>query len=439
MMTMRALLALVALVSTPALATTHIAEHVTRARIVGIDVIAYPTSVQNVVTIVGVLPAGDAVVGSGNITLPTLTGMMLERGTTTQDQFAIARKLESVGARVAFSTGPQMLNIQARTLKENLPLVVGLIAEQLRAPAFEAEEFDKAKQQFEGWIEQSTVNTDYRAEEAFSRLAYPTGHLNRKYTVDAYRAALKTVTLEDVKAYHHAHYGPASMILVLVGDVDVTQGRAEIERAFAGWTGGGSIGSLSAPATLRAGNTNLVRLAGKTSVSVLLGAPTGLKYRDPDALALRVGTAIFGSGFTGRLMSHVRDRDGLTYHIGAGLSEDTFSDGSWRVDASFAPQLLEKGLASTRHEVQLWWSQGVTEKELAARKQGLIGNYHVSLATTGGMAGALLQAVERGYEISWLDEYPEAINALTVAQVNAAIKRHLDPEKLVLIEAGTVP
>jgi zinc protease len=435
----RTLLALAALLSTSVFAATHIAEHVTRERIAGIDVIVYPTSVKDVVTVVGALPAGDAMVGEGNITLPTLTGMMLDRGTISEDQFAIARKLEAVGASIRFGTAPQVLNIQARVLKKELPLVVGLIAEQLRTPAFKAEEFEKARQHFEGWIDQSTMGTEYRAAESYARAAYPSGHLNRMYSVDEYRTALKSVTLEEVKAYHRAHYGPAHMILVLVGDVDTAALRTEIERAFAGWTGSGEAMPSAAPATLSGAHTDVVRLAGKTSVSVLLGAPTGLQYRDPDALALRVGTAILGSGFTGRLMTQVRDREGLTFHIGAGLADDTFSDGSWQVEASFAPQLLEKGIAATRREVEAWWAGGVTAQELAMRKQGLIGNYHVSLATTGGMAGALLQAVERGHEISWLDEYPEAINALTLSQVNAAIKKHVDPTKLVLVEAGTVP
>jgi zinc protease len=63
----------------------------------------------------------------------------------------------------------------------------------------------------------------------------------------------------------------------------------------------------------------------------------------------------------------------------------------------------------------------------------------VSLATTGGIGNAVLQAVQCGYEVSWLDEYPDAIKAFTPSQVNAAIKKYLDPTRLVLVEAGTVP
>jgi zinc protease len=89
--------------------------------------------------------------------------------------------------------------------------------------------------------------------------------------------------------------------------------------------------------------------------------------------------------------------------------------------------------------VQTWWQDGVTEQELAQRKQGLIGSYLVGLATTNGLAGAILIAIERGYDLGWLDEYPRAVGALTRDQVNAAIKGHLQPATMDLVEAGSVP
>ena len=86
-------------------------------------------------------------------------------------------------------------------------------------------------------------------------------------------------------------------------------------------------------------------MADKTSVSVVLGQATRLRFSDPDSLALRLGTRIFGSGFAGRLMANVRDKEGLTYGIGASLSGDPFTDGGSRVRAAFAPALLDEGLA----------------------------------------------------------------------------------------------
>ena len=136
-------------------------------------------------------------------------------------------------------------------------------------------------------------------------------------------------------------------------------------------------------------------------------------------------------------MANVRDKEGLTYGVGSALQGDTFNDGDWRIAATFAPGLLDKGIASTQRQLKLWYDAGATPKEISARKSNLIGEFKVNLATTGGMAGALLSAVNRGYDVSWLDEFPTRIDALSVEQVNATIKKYLKPESMVLIKAGT--
>ena len=216
------------------------------------------------------------------------------------------------------------------------------------------------------------------------------------------------------------------------------EAQTEIDKAFSGWTGGQDYVRPAMPAVLKAAGEVSVPLADKPSVSVLIGQPTGLRYKDPDALALRVGTAILGSGFTGRLMGIVRDKEGLTYNIGAAMADDSIADGRWDISASFAPALLDKGIASTRRELDRWWKDGVTDQELAARKQGLVGSYLVGLSTTTGLANAILTDVQRGYDVSRLETYPGAVKALTRDEVNSAIKNHLNPSLMVLVKAGSV-
>jgi len=419
-------------------ATANVASQSTRAQVAGIDVITYHTDVKDVVVVLGTLPAGDAMAEPGNIAVPTLTGMMLDRGTVARDKFAIAEKLDNVGAEISFGVGTQTLEVRAKSLKKDLPLIVGLIAEELRTPALKPEEFAKAKQQFVGALEASAQNTDARAHEAFSRAVFPPGHPNRPHTVTEYEAAAKAATLEEVQAFHAKYYGPAHMTLVVVGDVTAADTQADVTQSFAGWSGGADYVRPAKPAAPTSAREVSVPLAEKPSVTVIIGQATGLRYKDPDDLALRIGTAILGSGFTGRLMSTVRDKEGLTYNIGAGMADDTLVDGSWDISASFAPALLEKGIASTRREFDKWWKDGVTDAELAGRKQGLIGSYLVGLSTTAGLANTIMIDVQRGYDLSRVDTFPDAVNALTREQVNGAIKTHLKPKSMVLVEAGSV-
>jgi zinc protease len=430
---------MIALLAASGAGAATMADQSHRSKVSGIDLITYRTNVKDVVIILGVLPAGDAMAESGNVAVPTLSGMMLDRGTKTLDKFAISDKLDNVGAEISFGVGVQSLEIRAKCLRKDLPLIIELIAAQLRMPALQLAEFNKAKQQFIGELEASAQNSGARAAEGFNRAVFPQGHPNHPHTLNEYIAAAKTANLDEVKAFQAKYYGPAHMALVVAGDVSDADTQAEIAKAFAGWSGGQDYIRPAKPAAATAANEITLPLADKPSVTMILGQPSGLRYSDPDALALRVGTAVLGRGFTGRLMATVRDKEGLTYNIGASMGDDNMVDGVWQISASFAPALLSKGVESTRRELLKWWKDGVTEQELATRKQGVVGSYFVSLSTTLGLAETILVNAQRGYDLSWLDGYPKAVKALTREQVNAAIKAHINPSAMVLVEAGSVP
>jgi zinc protease len=241
-------------------------------------------------------------------------------------------------------------------------------------------------------------------------------------------------------AFHQKHYGPAHFTIVAVGDLDIPQLQAEIGKSFAGWTGGVPVIRPAKATGTDAPREQTIFMPEKTSVSVVLGQASGLKYSDPQYQALRLGTAVLGgSGFSGRLMQTVRDKEGLTYGIYSNTSNDTFTDGDWKINATFAPALLEKGIAATRRELTKWYTEGISPAELDYRKDNLVGSFKVSLATTEGMAASLLAAKHRGYDQTWLDQYPDKINAITLGEVNTAIKTHLKPDSMVIIKAGTIP
>lgn len=416
----------------------QIADKVVRAKVAGIDLIAYPTAVEDVVTFRGSLPAGDSFAPKENVAIPTLVGEMLDKGTTKRDKYAIAQKLDDIGARIDFSVGGVMVEFRGKCLRKDLSTVISLLAEQLRAPAFPEDEFAKLKKQLIGQLQRALESTDYRANQAFAEKVFPVGHPNYAPPTAEFVKAIESAKLADVKAFHEAYYGPAQATLVLVGDVDVELLKREVAQAFAGWEGGKQAATFEKKAPPPVAREEVITMADKPNVTVIIGQGSGLQYKDEDALALRVGTAVLGSGFTGRLMANVRDKEGLTYGIGASVSNDAFTDGAWEITGNFAPDLLEKGMASTRRQLDAWYKDGVTAEELERMKSRLIGTFKVGLATTDGLANALLTAIHRGDDVTWLDQYPERINALTLEQVNSAIKEHLRPEQMTVVKAGTV-
>jgi zinc protease len=419
--------------------SASIAAKLKRSRTAGWDLISLRTGVKHVVTLRASLPAGDRFAPPENRAIPTLTGALLDKGTSRQSKFSIAEKLEGAGAQISFSVEGTMLQISAKCLGKDLPLLLELLAEQLREPAFAVEEVEKSKRQWTGLLRRQLESTDYRASESFSLLLYPPGHPNRPEPAETFIAAVQAVTSDQLRAFHSEFYGPESGTLVVVGDLDPATVQHEVARVFRGWQGGRRLVPAKAVRISPSRQDHTVVMTDKTSVSVFWGQRTGLNARHEDALPLRVGAAVLGRGFTSRLLSKVRDEEGLTYDIRGGLASDTFSDGEFRITASFAPEMLEQGLASTRRELEAWHRNGITAEELFRVKSDLIGSYKVGLATTAGMAGAILETLHRGYDLGWLDRYSEAVSALSLDRVNQVISSYLDPAQLVLVKAGSIP
>lgn len=423
--------------STP---TALVAPKVHRRTVAGLDVLTLKTSIQDVVTIRGVLNAGDVFNPPANSAIADLMAGMIDKGTVHRDKFAVAEALEQAGATLSFGTGSHTLNFSGKCLRRDLPLVLGLLAEQLRTPRFDAAEFDKLKQQMIGRHKRAMEDTDFRADRAFARAIFPEGHPNRPPSDDRYLADIEAATLEQLKAFHAAHYGPASARLVAVGDVDDAAIDRALEEALAGWTGGRPLPAVRPAPPLAAPRIEKVDMPGKTSVSVVLGQPSGLRYADRGYQPLHFATSVLGSGFfSARLLDIIRNREGLTYGIVASLDADTYADGSWSIRGSFAPELLEQGTASTLRELRRFHAEGLSADELKTFKVTLTGSYKVALATTGGLASALLNALQRGYGPEWVDEFPRRIEALTLEEANAAIRQHLHPDRMVTVLAGSLP
>lgn len=148
--------------------------------------------------------------------------------------------------------------------------------------------------------------------------------------------------------------------------------------------------------------------------------------------------AIYG-GFTGRLMSTVREKEGLTYMIYGRIEDMTPQEqGYWRIATFFSPKDTERGIASTLHQINLMRTKGITEDELIRFKAILTTRYTLA-------KDSLLRSVSdmQGRRVSGISEETHAdilkkIQTLTVSEVNSVMKQYLTTEALVISGAGPI-
>ncbi|MFB6272605.1 MAG: M16 family metallopeptidase, partial [Salinibacter sp.] len=159
-----------------------------------------------------------------------------------------------------------------------------------------------------------------------------------------------------------------------------------------------------------------------------------------DYTALYVGNYILGGDFAARLMSTVRDEMGLTYSIRSSLfGIATHYTGSWQTSITLSHDAVEEGIDATKDVIRTFVEEGATQDELDAKKTTITGSYAVGLATTERLAQSILTNAERGFEVSYLDDFPDEIRGLTLDEVNEAIRKYLDPDAIQEVLAGTRP
>jgi zinc protease len=391
------------------------------------------------VAIRGMAFAGDTTSPAGKPALAALTARMLARGTKSRSKEQIGALLDNVGATRSYVTNVTDAAISANGLSRDLALLVEVVADELKNPAFGTDELSKTKKELENAYLQAADNTSTRAFERLQQLVYREGHPYFAPGKDKLVASVGGATADELRAFHQARYSGANLILAVVGDIDPAKTIALVEKAFGGIPKGERI-SYASVARTSAGerpSREAVTMRGKANMNIIIGAASGLRRNDPDYEAALIGNAALGqNALSSRIGRRVRDTEGLSYSLFSRYGNSDLLDGVWYVNVNVAPQNLAKAMKSTWEEIEKFGREGVTDEEVAVQKSFFAGNYQVALGSNGGVAQSLVTAEKFGYGPKYLDEFPARVRAVTKDEVNVAMRKHFLPARLNTIVAG---
>jgi predicted Zn-dependent peptidase len=398
-----------------------------------------PTDADRVVSWRGSFVANPDL-AAGDDLRQELTVSLLDKGTEQRDRFELAQVLEDCGAKLNLSSDGLYVDFAGRALPKDVPQVLDVMAEMLAAPAFDDAEFQKARAQAAAEIQRNMDDTSTQAAGALSRRLYPRAHPNYSERPQDQLAALQELTIDDVRRYHAEHFGAHELTLAVVGDLDPDAIKAAVQESLGDWADHDAPSAHATEAAPSDPGRETVPLPDKDNIDVRMGHALDLRRDDPDYLPFYVGNYILGGNFSARLMATVRDEKGLTYGISSSLSGvSTQYTGHWHVGVTLSQDKLDEGIEATQKTVRRFVEEGATADELDAKKTTITGSYKVGLATTRRLAQSILTNAERGFDVDYLDRFPDEINALTLDDVNDAVRRHLRPDALHEALAGTLP
>ena len=418
---------------------THFADRVHERTVGPCRLLTLETPAEQVVSWRGSIQTNPDL-GAGDDLRQEMVVSLLDKGTQHRDRFALAKVLEDCGAQLDLSSDGLYIDISGRALRDDVPEVMAVVAEMLREPLFDPAEFEKARAQAIAQVQRELEDTKTQAASALTRALYPADHPNYTPPPEEQIEQLQQMTIDEVRDYHAAHVGATEFTFVFVGDIDDAAIESAIETHFGDWAPHEAPATHTGDALVPSDGQSVVPMPDKQNIDVRMGHALDVRRDDDDYLPLYVGNYILGGNFSARLMATIRDEMGLTYGINSGLSGmSTRYDGHWQVGVTLSGDKLEEGLVATRSEVKRFVDDGITEEELDAKKTTITGSYTVGLATTGRLARSILTNAERGFDVSYLDEFPAEVEALSLDDVNRAVRAHFHPDRFHTAMAGTVP
>jgi zinc protease len=365
--------------------------------------------------------------------IASFTGNLLASGTSKftraqlTDEFS---KLKISGGLYSF-----------QTTKTNLPAALALLAHILREANFPEVEFRQNRERALVAIEASRNEPANVANRAMALHfnAYPKGDFRATESLDESLLNIKSLKLEDIKTYHQQFYGASKGQLSIVGDFDIASTRQAVEAAFSGWLSKATYARLVSQRKPVSAVRQFFNTPDKENGYYTSRMNLVLLEDDADFPALRVGNYIFGggAGLNSRLMERLRQKDGLSYGGSSSLyAGEIDPDGSFSISAIAAPQNLGKVENAVSEELYRVLKEGFSAEELARAKSGLLQQRLQGRTTDGSVAGGWNTNLYLARTWAWTQTMDDKINALTLAQVNAAFKKYIEPSKMSVFIAG---
>lgn len=359
----------------------------------------------------------------------------LREGTRTQTTEQISEALDSLGA--GFGTRADLGSIFANAsgMIENLDAVLAVYSDVLRNPTFPQSELDKYKQRLLSQIQSQRGSSAFVAQEQFARAVYgdfPAG------SIVPPEASIRALASADLIDYHAKTFAPNIAMLFVAGDITMKDLRPKLDKAFGDWPRKVVARTAFTPVAQPSGpRVFVIDRPASVQTSLVMGN-LSIKGDDPDRFALTVMNRILGGSPASRLFTNLREDKGYTYGAYSSLSSYRYP-GIAGASAEVRTEVTEGAMKEFMYEFGRIAKEPVTDVELANAKRAIVGGFALSLENPQAFLSNVYVQKTYGFPANYWEQYPQAINAVTKADVTRVAAKYFDGSRMQIIAVGDGP
>ena len=358
-------------------------------------------------------------------------GECLDEGAGGRSGRQIAETIESVGATLSAGA----LGGAMRCLTPDTSRCLDVLADVLLRPDFPDDVVERKRTELLSVVAAEDDEPSLTGRLRLRREIYGEHPLSRRDKGGA--DALRALTRGDLAAHHRDLFVPRNAIVSAVGDFDAGAMEDELRRRFEGWTDRAPL--FAPPAEPSLGGALDVHIEeDRDQLHIYLGH-LGVRRADPDWYALLVGDFVLGSGpgMTDRMSRKLRDEMGLAYTVWARIARGADVDpGTFAAYMGTAPATRKQAIEGMRAEIASYVAGPVLAQEVEDAKRYLVGGFVFGFETSDQVAEQIVQMERLGLGFDHPAEFVRRVEAVTVAEVEAAARRHIHPDRLVTVTVG---
>ena len=366
---------------------------------------------------------------------------LMSRGTKKLGFQEYRDKLDELKTTLRLGGGVGTLSISIESKRDNLVEALGVLKQALREPLLEEKEFDILRDGMKTQIEAGLSEPVQLAGIEFTRRVSPFEKDDVRYTptVPEQLELVNALKIEDVRKLYNDFVSGEHGEVVVVGDFDEEETLAKLNDVFADWKSDIAYKRIEQRANLDVKGQRLnIDTPDKANAVYIAGMVTDIGQGHPNYEAMLIGNYIMGGGpLSSRIADRVRKQDGLSYTAATQFRGDLQDPrGQYMMFCISNPKNTEKVVTTVREEVDRMLSSGVTGEELNKAKESFLTNRQGGRSRDGRLAGELLQNLRTGRTMDFQKASDEKISSLSKEQVDAVLKKVIDPERLLIVTAG---
>jgi len=340
-----------------------------------------------------------------------------------------------LGASIDINVNGGSVSFVLRSTADQFPKLLALFKTLLQEPTLPTAELKRVKNTSLNQLHQAKENSKDIAHDELRNLFY--GSADRKYTYSIADTMLEVpkVTAAQLKKYHQTVMQNPWFCSIGSNQETITVFETFLKTVKKRSDQPDGIHQPKPPTPV----LSLENIPSRQNIDLSIGLPLPITRSHPDFIPLSFAVAVLGKagGFAGRLMSTVREKEGLTYGIYAQLLGFLAEEqGYLRIMTFFAPAKTVQGLSSTFREIKKLYSSGVTPAEVSAFKTILNTQQSLIKDSVSRVLSDLHAYQCEGFTVTQMEEYKAALTDVSRADINRVIKTYLDPELMSVSAAG---